>query len=254
MAALPYQQIFWGDYFADTQHLTTEEHGAYLLLIGTYWQRGRALDNSNGRLANVTRLSDERWTIVQESLKEFFTIENDIWTHSRIEFDLEKVLSKSTKISHAAKDSARDRANRRLAIVERSSDHTDTDIPNENFQIQFEQFWNLYPKKEGKKKAQDAFSKVLKKTSFEILIEGLQKYVRNPSRKLEFTLLATTWLNGERWNDEVQTSSISTGQVYTPHRPINAPGQSGEGALIICANCEQEWPCAKVRASNDNPF
>ena len=251
MAALPYQQIFWGDYFADTQHLTTEEHGAYLLLIGTYWQRGRALDNSNGRLANGTRLSDERWTIVQESLKEFFTSENDIWTHSRIEFDLEKVLSKSTKISHAAKDSARDRANRRLAIVERSSDHTDTDIPNENIQIEFDKFWNLYPKKEGKRKAQDVFTRARKKTTFEVIFAGLQNYVRNPAREAKFTLLATTWLNGERWNDEVQTAIASTENDYIPHYEINATGQHG---IKICANCEQEWPCAKVRASNDNPF
>ena len=251
MAALPYQQFFWGDYLADTAHLTTEEHGAYLLLIGNYWQRGRALDNSNGRLANVTRLSDERWTIVQQTLSEFFTIENDIWTHGRIEFDLEKVLTKATKISHAAKESARDRANKRLAIAEQSSNHTDTDIPNENSQNEFDQFWNLYPKKEGKKKAQEAFAKTRKRTSFEIIIEGLQRYVRNPSRELKFTLMAATWLNGERWNDEVQTSAADTGQVYIPHKAINAPGQYG---VKICANCEQEWPCAKERASDGNPF
>lgn len=118
MAALPYQEIYWADYLADTAHLTTEEHGAYLLLMGNYWQRGRALDNANGRLANVVRLTSERWAIVQQTLSEFFTVENDIWSHGRIEFDLERTLSKSTKAAYAAREGARQRSNKRLANAE----------------------------------------------------------------------------------------------------------------------------------------
>jgi uncharacterized protein YdaU (DUF1376 family) len=47
MAALPYMQFHIAEYLADTSHLTTEEHGAYLLLIFNYWQRGnyRSLDS-----------------------------------------------------------------------------------------------------------------------------------------------------------------------------------------------------------------
>ena len=42
MAALPYMQFYVADYLADTTHLTAEEHGAYMLLLFSYWQLRRA--------------------------------------------------------------------------------------------------------------------------------------------------------------------------------------------------------------------
>lgn len=93
MAALPYMQIYWGDYFADTPHLSTEEHGAYLLLIAAYWQRGKSLPVK--QLKSITKLSNERWTDVEPTLNEFFTVdESGCWFHERIEQELDKVRAK----------------------------------------------------------------------------------------------------------------------------------------------------------------
>lgn len=71
MAALPYMQLYIADYLADTMHLSTEEHGAYLLLMFNYWQTGRAIPKS--RLAKIARLDNERWISVEESLSEFLS-------------------------------------------------------------------------------------------------------------------------------------------------------------------------------------
>jgi len=124
----PYMPLFIADYMADAAHLTTEEHGAYLLLIMTYWQRGKPLDNSNERLANVVRMPNERWTEVRKTLSDFFQIEGDIWTHKRIEQELDRFKAKSDKAKRAAKASVNKRKlSVRSAEPQRTFNHTDTD-------------------------------------------------------------------------------------------------------------------------------
>ncbi|TWC18139.1 uncharacterized protein YdaU (DUF1376 family) [Pseudomonas sp. SJZ085] len=104
MAALPYMQLYVADYLADTMHLTTEEHGAYLLLIFNYWQTGKPIPVS--RLARITRLSNERWTDVERSLGEFFNERDNEWVHDRIERDLEAVRASQEQRIAAGKASA----------------------------------------------------------------------------------------------------------------------------------------------------
>lgn len=104
MAALPYMQLYVADYLADTMHLTTEEHGAYLLLIFNYWQTGKPIPVS--RLARITRLSNERWTDVERSLVEFFNERGNEWVHDRIERDLDAVHATQAQRIAAGKASA----------------------------------------------------------------------------------------------------------------------------------------------------
>jgi hypothetical protein len=73
----------------------------------------------------------------------------------------------------------------------------------------FEQFWKLYPKRTGKGAAREAFKKALKKTSLEAILSGAKRYNDDPNRDNEFTALATTWLNQERWDDDVLLSKNS---------------------------------------------
>lgn len=132
MAALPYMQFYVADYLADTMHLTTEEHGAYMLLIMNYWQRGKPLDNSNDRLASVARLSNDRWISVQRTLEEFFEIDGDLWIHHRIESELDHVRKQQKQRSQAGKASAKARKTKasERPINERST--VDKSSLNEN--------------------------------------------------------------------------------------------------------------------------
>ena len=79
MAALPYIQLYVADYLADTAHLTTLQHGAYLLLIMNYWQRGKPLKNDDARLAHVARMSAEEWALHKSVLAEFFDVSDYEW-------------------------------------------------------------------------------------------------------------------------------------------------------------------------------
>jgi uncharacterized protein YdaU (DUF1376 family) len=142
-------QLYVADYLADTAHLTTEEHGAYLLLLFSYWQTGKPLRSD--RLASVSRLSNERWTDVEQTLREFFHVSKGVWTHFRVEADLEKVESKSKKNSSAGKASAKARALAKQELEEgdstnvgtnveqtyqRNVNHTDTDTDTDTEQKQ----------------------------------------------------------------------------------------------------------------------
>jgi uncharacterized protein YdaU (DUF1376 family) len=131
MAALPYIQLYVADYLADTSHLSTVQHGAYLLLIMNYWQRGKALKDDNERLANVARMSNEEWTKHRDALEEFFDVVDGEWIHRRIERDLNAVLAKSAKARAAGKASAERKVNARSTNVATNDghtlNHTDTD-------------------------------------------------------------------------------------------------------------------------------
>lgn len=116
MPSLPFIRFFPSDYLADTTHLSCEEHGAYFLLLLNYWQTEKPLNDRNNRLANVVHLPKEKWEVVKQTLVEFFDITDDLWTHHRIEADLQAVLELSTKRSFAGKKGARSRANARLSV------------------------------------------------------------------------------------------------------------------------------------------
>jgi hypothetical protein len=71
----------------------------------------------------------------------------------------------------------------------------------------FETFWSEYPNKKEKKKAYERFKKINPdEETFTKMMEGLRR--QKTSRQWQesdgrFIPYPTTWLNGERWNDEV---------------------------------------------------
>ena len=102
MASLPYMQLYVADYLADTYHLTTEEHGAYFLMLMNYWQTAKPLKSE--RIASLVRMDKESFAEIEPTLKEFFTVnENGDWVHDRIQADLKGALDKSVKATESAK-------------------------------------------------------------------------------------------------------------------------------------------------------
>jgi uncharacterized protein YdaU (DUF1376 family) len=85
--------LFWGDYLRDTRHLSLEEHGAYLMLIAHYWERG-SLPEDDERLARILGITKLQWRKLKPVLSPFF---NDDWTHDRIEFEIEYTEEKREK-------------------------------------------------------------------------------------------------------------------------------------------------------------
>lgn len=79
----------------------------------------------------------------------------------------------------------------------------------------FNTFWNVYPNKKDKKRSKQKFLKACKdEETFNNIMTGLNNTLI-PQAKHEgkdYIPMASTWLNGERWNDEPYTPKKSNKQ------------------------------------------
>lgn len=239
MAALPYMQLYVADYLADTMHLNTEEHGAYMLLMFNYWQTGKPIPKT--RLAAIARLSNDRWTTVEVSLNEFFNDTGTHWEHKRIEADLLMCKEAQEQRSKAGKASAEARKNKKRESAKSANKLQGTTVPTtvenplngnstnkdkdkdkdikENKQkkrgkpldLSFDDFWKAYPKKQAKKTCRDSWKRKKLDSKIEKILSDitlkkrshpnwLGGYIPNPS----------TYLNQEHWDDD-----------WTPEAEVN---------------------------------
>lgn len=78
--------------------------------------------------------------------------------------------------------------------------------PNVGTDEQFARFWTAYPKKVAKAAAAKAFKAAIKKASLDAILTSLdrQKSVTWRDTEKQFIPNASTWLNQERWDDEVE--------------------------------------------------
>lgn len=79
----------------------------------------------------------------------------------------------------------------------------------------FSDFWAAYPRKEAKRKAEQAYRAALKRTrgDSQVILDGARRYAASKPEP-KFTAMPTTWLNGDRWAD--QASATGATAVETP--------------------------------------
>ena len=82
--------LYIGDYLSDTMHLTTEQHGAYLLLLMAYWKNCGPLPVD--RLQSIVKLNGNEWKNAQALLREYFdtTSMHGKWVHHRADREIEE--------------------------------------------------------------------------------------------------------------------------------------------------------------------
>jgi uncharacterized protein YdaU (DUF1376 family) len=89
----PWMPLYVGDYLGDTGHLTTAQHGAYLLLMMHYWRKGELPDDDR-QLCKITKLPLKTWCEYRATLQVFFY---EGWKHKRIDAELAKMMRVSEK-------------------------------------------------------------------------------------------------------------------------------------------------------------
>lgn len=97
--------IYLGDYLGKTARLTTEQHGAYLLLLFDYWRSGPP-PNDDAILAQITRLSRPAWKKMKPTILAFFNERDGKLFHNRVEEELEKAEENKDRRTERAKTAA----------------------------------------------------------------------------------------------------------------------------------------------------
>lgn len=64
--------LYIGSYIADTMHLTTAQHGAYLLLLMHAWRNDGLLPDDDIQLAQITRATVQEWKSLKNVVVNFF--------------------------------------------------------------------------------------------------------------------------------------------------------------------------------------
>jgi len=72
----------------------------------------------------------------------------------------------------------------------------------------FDEFWSVYPRREKKPDALRSYTKALKRSTAQSLIDGATRYAQDPNRNPGYTKLPATWLNNDCWNDPLQPAPI----------------------------------------------
>lgn len=140
-----------------------------------------------------------------------------------------------------------------LALVptDDSNDPVEAEIVPD-WEVEFKQWWEMYPRKKDKKKAQTAF-KNLTKTNRGLALGALPDHVeqwQRGSTGIEFIPHPTTWLNGKRWEDELVSDfkpamSLKDQAIYAALQDRHAQEQehetTGRNQIVGESDWDDEW-------------
>lgn len=133
--------LFAGDYLADTDHLTTEEHGAYLLLLMAMWRRRGRVPDDDKDLARMTRLSLPKWRAIKKRLSPLLIFSDGEITQKRLQKELKNAEDYSKSQSEKARKRWADVNNKTngLAHAEAMPDAMPEACPHNHIQSKKEQ-------------------------------------------------------------------------------------------------------------------
>lgn len=77
MSSAPAMPVFPDAYLADTTHLSTEEHGAYFLLLMAMWRRNGTVPDDDRDIARIVGLDIKAWRKMRKRLMPFLTVDGE---------------------------------------------------------------------------------------------------------------------------------------------------------------------------------
>lgn len=201
--------MYPGDWLASTQHFTTEQHGAYLLLLMHYWSIQGAITSDREELRMVCKLSKHSFDKYFQNIMGKFSLKNEKYFHKRMDAEIAKSVDLYEKRSAAGRASVVSKGGvllnqpqPQLHIKENTKrKREETKQHKHDFAV----WYDLYPKKVGKAAAEKVWLR--DKPEFLLLITNLENQIahdKNYGSNKQFCPNPATYLNQKRWNDEIQ--------------------------------------------------
>jgi uncharacterized protein YdaU (DUF1376 family) len=112
MAELPIMPLKTDALTADTQHMSTEEFGAYCKLLFAMWRHGGRIPNKPKELARIAGVTRQRWATIAEPVMRPMTITADGVTQKRLTSTMLDVRAlRAKRVEAAQKSWSKRRAN-----------------------------------------------------------------------------------------------------------------------------------------------
>jgi uncharacterized protein YdaU (DUF1376 family) len=227
-AKSPAFQFYAAEFLADENVvlMSNQEIGCYIKLLCYCWREGSIPSDVNkiARLCGEdSSAMDQLWLAIRQCFESAFDDEtrliNPRLVAERVkqeEHRKERAESgaKGAKArweaAHKADSSANGSAKKQPKAKHASSSSTLSSSSNKNTYVyedypEFMEFWSLYPNKDGKYKALEAWAKANPKPPIEPILHALcwqtrsDKWLKDGG---QFVPLAATYINGKRWQDE----------------------------------------------------
>ena len=253
----PYMQFYVADYLGDTRHLTTEQHGAYLLLLMTMWRSDGVLADDPAKLARIAGLTVARWHKISADIMAFFTPCEGGITQGRLAAELTIADEKSEKRSQSGKAGARAKALKSnkaaSANASRLLKHSPEPEPEKTIEANaslssapppaspmtypepFEAAWKAYPHVKGRSSKPKALGywRRLSPATREALPSAVARYARDGREpKADCGAPAMQrWLSEARFSDWMPDAESSSAGGWSDER----------WAAVVALNREEGW-------------
>ncbi|HHZ70895.1 MAG TPA: DUF1376 domain-containing protein [Flavobacteriales bacterium] len=224
-----YYQFNIGDYVSSTQHLDENEDLAYRRMLDIYYSKELPLPEDQKDIARLIRMRTHTESIAIV-LHEFFTLKKDGYHCIRADKEILAFQSKSDKARKSAearwnknKDLPKEKVDanalrtqsegkaKAMLNTKQETLNTKQETLKDNTSFindGFDHWWSSYKKKADKKKALQKFKLITRGFSDDRFSEFVNMITTDCKKRFvdtekEFVPNATTYLNGERWNDEI---------------------------------------------------